>query len=290
MSILIDKSTRVVVQGITGSAGSFHTKQMLEYGTNVVGGVTPGKGGTMLEARIPIFNTVDEAVKETRANVSAVFVPPFMCADAVMEAADAGIKICVCITEGIPVRQEAIMKSYIERRGMRLIGPNCPGLITAGECKIGIIPGHIAKKGDIGVVSRSGTLTYEAIWQLTNYGFGQTTCVGIGGDPVLGTDFIDVLKLFNSDDKTRGIVLIGEIGGTMEQEAALYIKENVKKPVFAFIAGRTAPPGKRMGHAGAIIMGSSGRAEDKLSALQSAGVNIIDSPAKIGLTVKNYFN
>jgi succinyl-CoA synthetase alpha subunit len=286
MSILVDEKTRVVVQGITGNAGAFHTRQMVEFGTKVVAGVTPGKGGTVFDEKIPIFDTVQEAVERTGADCSAIFVPPMLCSDAVMEAADAGIKLAVCITEGIQIRQESVMKKYFQPKGMRLIGPNCPGLISPGKSKVGIIPGYITKPGSIGVVSRSGTLTYEAIWQLSNNGFGQSTCVGIGGDPVLGTDFIDVLKLFAEDDQTQAVVLIGEIGGNMEEQAAAYIKTSFKKPVFAFIAGRTAPPGKRMGHAGAIIMGTSGRAEDKLNALRSSGVVIVDSPAGIGAAVK----
>ncbi|OHB71224.1 MAG: succinate--CoA ligase subunit alpha [Planctomycetes bacterium RBG_16_43_13] len=287
MSILVNKFTRVLVQGITGSAGSFHAKQMLEYGTNIVAGVTPGKGGTLFEGKIPIFNTVAEAVTKTGANASVVFVPPPFAADSVMEASDAGIELVVCITEGITILNELRIAEYLSTRKTRLIGPNCPGIITPGECKIGIMPGYIHKKGVVGVVSRSGTLTYEAVWQLTNVGLGQSTCVGIGGDPILGTNFIDLLALFEKDSQTEAVVLIGEIGGTMEEDAATYIKANFSKPVVSFIAGQTAPPGKRMGHAGAIITGGKGTAKEKYAALQEAGVTTVASPADIGVTIKN---
>ena len=287
MSILVNKFTRVLVQGITGSAGSFHAKQMLEYGTNIVAGVTPGKGSTLFEGKIPIFNTVAEAVTKTGANASVVFVPPPFAADSVMEASDAGIELVVCITEGITILNELRIAEYLSTRKTRLIGPNCPGIITPGECKIGIMPGYIHKKGVVGVVSRSGTLTYEAVWQLTNVGLGQSTCVGIGGDPILGTNFIDLLALFEKDSQTEAVVLIGEIGGTMEEDAATYIKANFSKPVVSFIAGQTAPPGKRMGHAGAIITGGKGTAKEKYAALQEAGVTTVASPADIGVTIKN---
>jgi succinyl-CoA synthetase alpha subunit len=285
MSILVDKNTRVIVQGITGSAGSFHARQMIEYGTPIVGGVTPGKGGALFEGQVPIFNTVDEAVRQTAANATCIFVPPAFCADSIMEAADAGIELAVCITEGIPILDEVRVAAFMKGRRMRMIGPNCPGIITPGECKIGIMPGYIHKKGSIGVVSRSGTLTYESVWQLSALGLGQSTCVGIGGDPVLGTKFIDVLKLFNEDPETRAVVMIGEIGGSDEEEGASYIKSHMTKPVFSFIAGQTAPPGKRMGHAGAIIMGGKGAAADKIRALKEAGVTVCESPAEIGRIV-----
>ncbi|OHB77925.1 MAG: succinate--CoA ligase subunit alpha [Planctomycetes bacterium RBG_16_59_8] len=286
MSILVDKSTRVLVQGITGSAGSFHAKQMLEYGTNVVAGVTPGKGGQTFEERVPIFDTVEEAVRKTGAGASVIFVPGAFAADSVMEAADAGLALAVCITEGIPIVDELRLAEFLSTRKTRMIGPNCPGLITPGECKIGIMPGYIHNKGSVGVVSRSGTLTYEAVWQLTSCGLGQSTCVGIGGDPVLGTDFIDVLGLFEKDPATKSIVMIGEIGGTMEEEAAAFIKANVRKPVVAFICGQTAPKGKRMGHAGAIISGGKGTAAEKVAALKDAGATVVSSPADIGATMK----
>ena len=292
MGILVNKSTRVVVQGITGSAGSFHTRQMLEYGTLIVGGVTPGKGKAKFDDKVPIFNTVEEAVKKTEANASAIFVPPQFAADSVMEAADAGIELAVCITEGIPIIDELRMTDYLRQKGnkMRLIGPNCPGIITPGECKIGIMPGYIHKPGGIGIISRSGTLTYEAVWQITNVGLGQSTCIGIGGDPVPGTNFIDLLALFEKDTQTKAIVLIGEIGGTMEEESATFIKANVHKPVVAFVAGQTAPPGKRMGHAGAIITGGKGTAKEKYAALESAGIKTVLSPADIGKTIKALLN
>jgi succinyl-CoA synthetase alpha subunit len=286
MSILINKQTRVLVQGITGSAGSFHTRLMLEYGTNIVGGVTPGKGGLKFDEKIPVFDTVHEAVKKTSANASVIFVPAQFAVDSVMEAADAGIELAVCITEGIPILEEIKMMEYLKDKKMRLIGPNCPGVITPGECKMGIMPGYIHKPGNIGIVSRSGTLTYEAVWQITSEGLGQSTCIGIGGDPILGTGFIELLEMFEKDKDTYAIVLIGEIGGTAEEEAAEFIKKEVKKPVISFIAGQTAPPGKRMGHAGAIITGGRGTAKEKIQHLRQAGVCVVDSPAEIGRSVK----
>ena len=286
MSVLVDKNTRVLIQGITGSAGSTHAHHMLEYGTHLVAGVTPGKGGQMFEGKVPVFNTVAEAVRETGANASCIFVPPPFAADSVLEASDAGIPLVICITEGIPILDEAKIRPFLEARGTRMIGPNCPGLITPGECKIGIMPGYIHKRGSVGVVSRSGTLTYEAVWQLSNLDLGQTTCIGIGGDPIQGTDFVDVLKLFHADDETEGIVLVGEIGGTMEEEAAAFIKDHIKKPVVSFIGGQTAPPGKRMGHAGAIIQGGKGTAEEKNRVLTEAGVHVVQSPADIGAKMK----
>ena len=286
MSVLVNKDSKVIVQGFTGSEGTFHASQMIEYGTQVVGGVTPGKGGQMFEGKVPVFNTVAEAVRETGANASCIFVPPPFAADSVLEASDAGIPLVICITEGIPILDEAKIRPFLEARGTRMIGPNCPGLITPGECKIGIMPGYIHKRGSVGVVSRSGTLTYEAVWQLSNLDLGQTTCIGIGGDPIQGTDFVDVLKLFHADDETEGIVLVGEIGGTMEEEAAAFIKEHIKKPVVSFIGGQTAPPGKRMGHAGAIIQGGKGTAEEKNRVLTEAGVHVVQSPADIGAKMK----
>ena len=285
MSILVNKDTRVVVQGITGSAGLFHATQCREYGTKVVCGVTPGKGGTEVEG-FSVFNTVFDAVKETKANTSLIFVPAPFAADAIVEAADAGINLVVCITEGIPTLDMIKVKRYIEGKKARLIGPNCPGVMTPGEAKVGIMPGYIHLPGRIGVISRSGTLTYEAVWQLTNLGIGQSTCVGIGGDPVVGSTFIDILKLFEKDNETDAVVLIGEIGGSAEEEAAGYIKKKFSKPVVAFIAGSTAPKGKRMGHAGAIISGSSGSAKDKIMALERSGIKVSPSPAEIGEAVK----
>jgi len=281
MSVLVNKSTRLVVQGITGKEGTFHTKQMVEYGTNVVGGVTPGKGGTTHEG-IPVFNTVADAVKEAGANASVIYVPPSFAADAVMEAADAGIPVVVCITEGIPTLDMVKVREYLRDKPTRLIGPNCPGIISPGKCKIGIMPGHIHREGNIGVVSRSGTLTYEAVGQLTALGLGQSSAIGIGGDPIVGTTHVDALSLFQADDETIGIVMIGEIGGSAEEEAAAFAKENVTKPIVAFIAGQTAPPGRRMGHAGAIIAGGKGTAAEKMRALTEAGVKVVKSPADMG--------
>jgi succinyl-CoA synthetase alpha subunit len=285
LSVLVDKSTRLVVQGITGKEGTFHTKQMVEYGTNVVGGVTPGKGGTTHEG-VPVFNTVADAVKEAGANASVIYVPPSFAADAVMEAADAGIPVVVCITEGIPTLDMVKVKEYLSDKPTRLIGPNCPGIISPGRCKIGIMPGHIHREGNIGVVSRSGTLTYEAVGQLTTLGLGQSSAIGIGGDPIVGTTHVDALRLFEADEETIGIVMIGEIGGTAEEEAAAFAKENVTKPIVAFIAGQTAPPGRRMGHAGAIIAGGKGTAAEKMKALDEAGIRVVKSPAEIGKAMK----
>ena len=284
MAVLIDRETRLLVQGLTGREGSFHARQAVEYGTTVVGGVSPGKGGSSHEG-IPVFNTVETAVSETGANASVIFVPPTFAADAVMEAADAGIPLIVCITEGIPTQDTMQALSFLKVCGSRLIGPNCPGLISAGQAKVGIIPGHICLEGRVGIVSKSGTLTYEAIHQLTSLGLGQTTCIGIGGDPLIGTTFIDTLKLFEDDLTTEAVVLIGEIGGTAEEEAARFITDHVSKPVVGFIAGRTAPPGRRMGHAGAIISGGKGTAEEKMAALSSAGVTVLQSPSDIGSAV-----
>jgi succinyl-CoA synthetase alpha subunit len=285
MSILIDKSTRVLCQGM-GKAGTFHAIQCRDYGTQMVGGVVPGKGGTTKEG-FPLFNTVAEAVRKTGANATMIFVPAAVAADAIMEAADAGLAVIVAITEGIPVLDMARAKRFVdEKPGCRLIGPNCPGVITPGQCKIGIMPGYIHKPGGIGVISRSGTLTYEAVWQLSNLGLGQSTCVGIGGDPIIGTSQIELLKLFQDDPQTEGILMMGEIGGTAEERAAEYVKKHVKKPVAAFIAGQTAPPGKRMGHAGAIISGGSGSAADKIAALRAAGIAVADSPADLGVTMQ----
>lgn len=285
MSVLVDKSTRLVVQGITGKEGTFHTKQMVEYGTNVVGGVTPGKGGTTHE-NIPVFNTVADAVSQAGANASVIYVPPQFAADAIMEAADAGIPVVVCITEGIPTLDMVKVKEYLAGRKTRLIGPNCPGIISPGRCKIGIMPGHIHKEGSIGVVSRSGTLTYEAVGQLTALGLGQSSAIGIGGDPIVGTTHVDAFRLFQADNETEGIVMIGEIGGTAEEEAAAFARDNVTKPIVAFIAGQTAPPGRRMGHAGAIIAGGKGTAAEKMTALQDAGISVVKSPANIGVAMK----
>jgi succinyl-CoA synthetase alpha subunit len=286
LSVLVDKNTRLVVQGITGKEGTFHTKQMVEYGTNVVGGVTPGKGGTTHEG-IPVFNTVADAVREAGANASVIYVPPPFAADAIMEAADAGLPLVVCITEGIPALDMVKVKEYLSDKQTRLIGPNCPGIISPGKCKIGIMPGHIHKEGRIGVVSRSGTLTYEAVGQLTALGLGQSTAIGIGGDPIVGTTHTDALALFQADDETDGIVMIGEIGGTAEEDAAAFAKENVTKPIVAFIAGQTAPPGRRMGHAGAIIAGGKGTAAEKMKALEEAGIHVVNSPADIGAAMKD---
>ncbi len=293
MSILVDEKTRLVVQGITGGEGTFHTRQMLEYGTNVVAGVTPGKGGTMYAGNdkdiflrsVPVFHTVEQAVRETGANTSVIFVPAPLAADAIMEATQAGIGVVVCITEGIPARDMVKVYEFVKKNGTRLIGPNCPGVITPGKCKVGIMPGFIHKPGRVGVVSRSGTLTYEAVWQLTERDIGQSTCVGVGGDPIVGTRFIDAIKLFNEDDATDAMVMIGEIGGTAEEEAAEYIRKYVRKPVVGFIAGRTAPPGRRMGHAGAIIAGGKGTAQEKMNALRAAGIHVVENPALIGETM-----
>jgi succinyl-CoA synthetase alpha subunit len=284
MSILINKDTKVIVQGITGATGLFHTKQAVEYGTNIVGGVTPGKGGTEIEG-IPVFNTVADAVTATGANASVVYVPPAFAADAIMEAVDANLDLVICITEGIPVLDMVKVKRYMEGKSTRLIGPNCPGVITPDECKIGIMPGYIHKKGHVGVVSRSGTLTYEAVHQLSTRGIGQSTAVGIGGDPVNGSNFIDILSLFNEDEDTYAVIMIGEIGGTAEEEAAEWIKANMKKPVVGFIGGQTAPPGKRMGHAGAIISGGKGTAAEKIKTLESCGVKVAQTPAVMGETL-----
>jgi succinyl-CoA synthetase alpha subunit len=285
MSILVDKTSRIVVQGITGKEGSFHTLQMLDYGTKVVAGVTPGKGGQKFENRVPIFNTMKEAVQKTKANVSIIFVPPASATDAIFEAADAGIDTVVCISEGIPALDMLKVYHYLQNTKTRLIGPNCPGIISPGKCKVGIMPGFIHREGKVGIISRSGTLTYEAVDQITRAGLGQSTCIGIGGDPVIGTRFIDALELFKNDKETKAVVLIGEIGGTAEEEAAQWIKKNFKKPVVAFIAGQTAPPGRRMGHAGAIISGGKGTAAEKMQALKKAGIHVCKSPADIGKTV-----
>jgi succinyl-CoA synthetase alpha subunit len=278
VSIFIDKSTKLVVQGITGRDGSFHTKQMIEYGTQVVAGVTPGKGGQLFENTVPIFNTVEDAVKATGANTSVIYVPPPFAADAMMEAAAAGVQLIVCITEGVPVLDMTKVYPFVKERGVRLLGPNCPGLISPGQSKVGIIPGRICAEGNVGVVSRSGTLTYEIVYQLTRAGIGQTSCVGIGGDPINGTNFIDCLAAFEADPHTRAVAMMGEIGGTDEQEAAKFIKENMKKPVVGFIAGQTAPPGRRMGHAGAIISGSAGTAAEKIDAFEAAGMGVAKRP------------
>jgi succinyl-CoA synthetase alpha subunit len=285
MSILVDKNTRVLTQGITGATGQIHTRACKQYGTQMVGGVVPGKGGTEFEG-IPIFDTVEQARKETGANATVIYVPPPFAADAILEAVAAGIELVICITEGVPVLDMVKVKRYMRGSPSRLIGPNCPGVITPGECKIGIMPGYIHKAGDIGVVSRSGTLTYEAVYQLTQLGIGQSSCVGIGGDPIIGTGFIDVLKLFNQDPATRAVIMIGEIGGTAEEETAQFVKQSMKKPVVAFIAGQTAPKGRRMGHAGAIISGGRGTAADKIAALKAAGIEVAMSPAELGITMK----
>jgi succinyl-CoA synthetase alpha subunit len=278
VSIFIDKSTTVIVQGITGRDGSFHSKQMIEYGTRIVGGVTPGKGGQKFEGTVPVFNTVHDAVRETQANTSVIYVPPMYAADAIMEAADAGIRFIVAITEGVPVNDMTRVYPFVKEKGARLLGPNCPGLITPGQSKVGIIPGRICMPGNIGVVSRSGTLTYEVVYQLTRAGMGQSTCVGIGGDPINGTNFIDCLAAFEADPQTKAVAMMGEIGGTDEQEAAEYVRKHMKKPVVGFIAGQTAPPGRRMGHAGAIISGSAGTAAEKLEAFEKAGMGIARRP------------
>jgi len=285
MSVLIDQSTRLIVQGFTGKEGTFHTQQAIAYGTTVVGGVVPGKGGaTHLD--LPVFDTVARAVRETGANATVIFVPPPFAADAIMEAADAGMPLIVCITEGIPTLDMAQVGQFLKGKPARLIGPNCPGIISPGKCKIGIMPGHIHKQGHVGVVSRSGTLTYEAVGQLTSLGIGQSTCIGIGGDPIIGTNFVDALALFNADPDTHAVVMIGEIGGNAEETAAAYVKANLKKPVIGFVAGQTAPPGRRMGHAGAIIAGGSGKASDKIQAMQEAGITVCSSPAEIGEQVR----
>ena len=287
MSILVNKKSKVVVQGITGSEGTFHTTQMIEYGTNVVAGVTPGKGGlTALESNVPVYNSVEDAIKETDANVSIIFVPPPFAADAIIEASEAGIELVVCITEGVPVHDMVKAKRIIDQNKTKLVGPNCPGIITVGECKLGIMPGFICKKGNIGVLSKSGTLTYEAIGQLVNVGLGQTTAIGIGGDPIIGTTMIDALKLFEEDTETDGVVLIGEIGGQMENDAARWIKENMSKPVVGFIAGQTAPPGRRMGHAGAIVSGGDDTAEAKMRIMTECGISVCESVADIGEKMK----
>ena len=286
MSVLVDRSTRVIFQGFTGREASFHAQASIDYGTQVVGGVTPGKGG-QTHLNLPVFNTVAEAVKQTGANASVIFVPPPFAADAIMEATEAGVPLVVCITEGIPTSDMVRVRTFMQGRPTRLIGPNCPGIISPGKCKIGIMPAHIHKQGNVGVVSRSGTLTYEAVGQLSKLNIGQSTCIGIGGDPIIGTSFLDAIELFNADAETHAIVMIGEIGGNAEEAAADYIQRHVKKPVVGFIAGQTAPPGRRMGHAGAIISGGSGKAEDKMKAMERAGITVCASPAEIGEKVKS---
>lgn len=289
MSVMIDKDTRVICQGITGEQGAFHTRQMVDYGTKMVGGVTPGKGGTDIDG-IPVFNTVMEAVTDVEADASVIYVPAAFAADAILEAVDAGIELVICITEGIPVQDMVKVKRFMDGKKSRLLGPNCPGIITPGECKIGIMPGHIHTKGHVGVVSRSGTLTYEAVDQLTRLGIGQSTCIGIGGDPINGTNFIDTLEMFEADPETSSVVMIGEIGGTAEEEAADFVKRNMKKPVVGYIAGVTAPKGKRMGHAGAIISGGKGTADEKIEAMESVGIKVTRSPADIGKTLEEVLN
>jgi len=288
MSILVNKDSRIVVQGITGSEGTFHSNQMIDYGTNIVAGVTPGKGGqTALESKVPVFDCVEDAMKTTDANVSIIFVPPPFAADAIIEASESGIDLIVCITEGVPIHDMVKAKNIIDRNSTRLVGPNCPGIITVDECKVGIMPGFICKRGNIGVLSKSGTLTYEAIGQLVNVGLGQTTAIGIGGDPIIGTTMIDALRLFEEDSETEGVVLIGEIGGQMENDAASWIKENMSKPVTGFIAGQTAPPGRRMGHAGAIVSGGDDTAEAKMKKMVDCGISVCESVAEIGIKMKN---
>jgi len=287
MSVLLTEKTKIVVQGITGSEGTFHTQQMLEYKTKVVAGVTPGKGGQMFEGKIPVFNTVKDAVEKTGANASVIFVPPPFAADAIMEAAEAGLELVVCITEGIPANDMVKVYNYIKNKKTHLVGPNCPGVISPGIGKMGIMPAFIHKPGNVGVISRSGTLTYEAVGQLSALNIGQSTCIGIGGDPIIGTRFIDALKLFNEDKDTHAVVMIGEIGGTAEEEAAAWIKKNFSKPVVGFIAGQTAPPGRRMGHAGAIISGGQGTAADKMRAMEAAGIHVCKSPAEIGKKIES---
>jgi succinyl-CoA synthetase alpha subunit len=289
MSVLVDQNTRLIFQGFTGREASFHAQTAIDYGTKVVGGVTPGKGG-QTHLGLPVFNTVDDAVRETGANASVIFVPPPYAADAIMEATQAGLPLVVCITEGIPTSDMVRATAFLKGRATRLIGPNCPGVISPGKCKIGIMPAHIHKQGNVGVVSRSGTLTYEAVGQLTKLGIGQSTCIGIGGDPIIGTSFLEAIQLFNADPDTHAIVMIGEIGGNAEETAAVYIRDHVRKPVVGFIAGQTAPPGRRMGHAGAIISGGSGKAEDKMKAMAEAGITVCASPAEIGEKIKSRVN